>query len=700
MRERERENRDQNQNHDEENGGGMIAVILFVLGAMALITPFILTKLDMGNLIATIVMEVVGVLLIGVGAFAMMFKKFYIIPQSYQAVVRTGKNSKKKEDGVSNIEVFIGSGAWCIPIFHKYTIFNFATHVFQIDRLGDKALICADFILADISATFKVSVPQDANSVLKFLAACGSRDPNDVASYEKLVNDTLDTALRDACTTKEYTAVFNGRLEVGSEIQESVKDDLPLMGIQLESAKLTDVNQTREDFYNPNNAQHAVGRTKIVNTIEEQRKLVNDKKLDTDELVRTKEVENKKAILTLNMNEAKAQAEQERDVEMAQALSNKEAETFRIEQEEETAKREIEKAENLAKRDIEKERATQMAEAEKKTKVIGAQKLEQIADVDRQQALDVATKKKEQVTKVAEVESAKAEELALREKEIAIAEQEEKRAQAESLRLAAEKTKEQNAQAVLTVEAIEAAKREKEQQVIQAQSEAEKDYVKTQREADAEAYRAKAIAEGKKAAAEADYMAVTKAAQASKEAEELRAAGQKAREMVAVQVAKEQVDVDKTRQMIAVDVAKQQVAVNKEQADVDRQILQQQEEFGKAGIELKLAEMRITATKEVQIAQADAQAKMMQSVSATVFGSTDDLAAMSGKFMGGMGVPMQLEGFMKALEGNPLAAAAAGAVANKVGQVVENLSKPKAAEATKTEAPAPKATEVDPKTEK
>lgn len=69
---------------------------------------------------------------------------------------------------------------------------------------------------------------------------------------------------------------------------------------------------------------------------------------------------------------------------------------------------------------------------------------------------------------------------------------------------------------------------------------------------------------------------------------------------------------------------------------------------------------------------------MMQSVSATVFGSTDDLAAMSNKFMSGMGVPMQLEGFMKALDANPMAAGVIGQVTEKVGKVVEKLAAPKA----------------------
>jgi len=40
--------------------------------------------------------------------------------------------------------------------------------------------------------------------------------------------------------------------------------------------------------------------------------------------------------------------------------------------------------------------------------------------------------------------------------------------------------------------------------------------------------------------------------------------------------------------------------------------------------------------------------------------------------MSGMGLPMQMEGFMKALEGNPLAAGVVGQVAEKVGNVAQS----------------------------
>ena len=672
------------RNHDE-NSGGLIAVSLFIFGFLCIAAPIVLSVFDFSNMIATLVLEGLGLVLIVLGAYAMMYKKFFIIPLSYQAIVRTGKNGKRKDgdviikeetdDGkkiiaeVGNMEVFIGTGAWCIPIFHKYFIFDFATHVLSIDRKEKFALICNDNILADVSATFKVSVPQNRESVLKFLAASGSRDPNLKETYEELVNDTLDTALRDTCTSKEYAQVFNGRVEAGSEIEKSVGDDFPKMGIQLESAKLTDVNQTNEEYYNKSNAQHAIGKTKIVNEIEDQRLAVETKKLKTQEEVRRKTVEKEKAVFKLDLDEATAKANKERDekkveaaaekeVKNAQAEANKEAETFAIEQRQETEQREIEKQE-----------AIETAEAAKEAKVIEAEKLKEVADVQKTQAIDVANKQKEQATKVAEVSSEKAEDLAKRQQQIEIAKKEKEQADAEADKLASEKIKEENAQAVLTVTEVKSAERAKQKMVIDAQADAEADLESKKKAADAEAYKIERDAEARETSAKADYGAKVKGAEAVLIEKEKAAAGDEATQMVAVNVKEAQVAVDKKEKMIVIDVAKEQVTVNKEQVAVDKQALEQTEQFGKAGIDFELSKLQIEQTATVEIAKAGAVATMMQSVKANVYGSPDDLTKMATKFADGMSVPNLFEGLLHGLKDNPLTNAAVKSITAKAGEL-------------------------------
>jgi hypothetical protein len=200
-------------------------------------------------------------------------------------------------------------------------------------------------------------------------------------------------------------------------------------------------------------------------------------------------------------------------------------------------------------------------------------------------------------------------------------------------------------------EAIAQAERER------AAAEAQLAKAEAQRETDAEAYRLQKEAEGKKAAADAEAEAVTKKANAEAAARKALAEG------------------DKAIQMVPVDVAKEQVGVKQREVEVLQQELEARAQHGAAAQQYELERLRITKEAEIRIAGAQAMATFGGKIEATIVGTPEDVSTMTQSYMRGMGVARTIDGFLggateQALEGvegvgQKLAALVAAALAPK-----------------------------------
>jgi len=630
------------QLRDEARGGsgGVLGLMLWFIVSLALIIcPFLLPAFiegfKMGSLAQLICMSV-GIVSLVLMSVVVVITKLYQKASANRSLVRTG---------MGGIKVILDGGILYIPVLHKLLGINLETMRLDVKREGAKeALITADNLRADLAAQFYIKVQPTEEDITNAARSLGDRSVDDT-SVKELVFDKLVSALRTVAAKSTLFELNSEREKFAKDVKLAVEADLKHNGLTLESVTISGLDQTPVAVLDANNVFDAQGRRRIAEITQKANVERNTLERDAEQAIQTKDVSTRKAVLMLDLEKQRAEAEQGRDVANAKAEAGRKAAEFKIGQEQ-----------AIAQADVEKQRAIEATKIEAQQRLIATNQAKELADVTRQQAVETAGVAKQRAVEVA-----------TRDQQIAIAAKEAERATADAKRLEAEADREKAAQSVKMVETVQSAEREKEKSVIAAKAEAEKVFVKQQRDADGEAYKLKALADGKKAAAEAEAYAKIKGAEADQQAAEKRAAADKATQTVPVDIAAKQVEVEKSRQMIAVDVARQQVEVKKQQVAVDRQELEQREQFGKAAIGFELDKLRIVKTAEIQIATAQALGQMTQRAEMTIFGDPTTLAIMTEKYAGMMGFGKQVEGFYAGLGDGPARQAVDGAVSAATG---------------------------------
>lgn len=571
----------------------MITLVLFLLGFAMICAGFI----PQVPLFGGIILGVVGVVILGFATYVTMYKKFFRVATGSEAVIRTGGIGKWKTD---KPVVAIAQGMWVFPKIHQYKVYKFQQLVFTAKKIDELSLLCRDMLLANVEATFKVCVPKNEEAVLKFYNAVGDdRDINSKETMEELVLDTLDASLRDACTGKEYDAVFNGRDAIAGEIENSVKDDFGKIGVELSVSKLTNVSPTGKDYYNAENPQHAKGLTLIVEITQGERLKVESKVLDTNKQIKEKTVATQKLELELDRDREFANSAQKREIAVQQAQDKKTAD-----------ENVIAMAEVVEKRQIAKDMAVEV-ETVAKERNIETQK------VSKQQAIETAN-----------VEKTKAIEVANRDREISIAEKDAMLAAAEEAKNIAEAKAVEAEQKIVTVREVAEAKRDSEKVLIKQEAASEQELIKAKKAAEADAYAVERKAEADKTAAEANFLAQTKAAEAALDVATKTAAGEKAKRMVAVEVAKEEVAV----RQAGVEVTEKELKVKTQNLEIT--------------VELEIKRETIIAFKEIGIAEAKAKGEALSKANLQIFGDTNTLENIQKAYFKGSSMTEMLRGFM------------------------------------------------------
>ena len=133
--------------------------------------------------------------------------------------------------------------------------------------------------------------------------------------------------------------------------------------------------------------------------------------------------------------------------------------------------------------------------------------------------------------------------------------------------------------------------------------------------------------------ADAEAEAIRKKAEAEAEAERQRALGEKAKAMVPVEVQRAQVDVDRDRVETVI-----------------KPELEAREKHGAVAQEFEIAKLRVAADKEVQVAFAEASAKLFSKLEATLYGTADDMTRIMESVVKGQRFAKTLEGFTDAAD--------------------------------------------------
>jgi uncharacterized membrane protein YqiK len=413
------------------------------------------------------------VVAIVVAIIVWLFHWLYLRSSKERAFVRTGMGGQK---------VVMNGGAFVLPIVHDVIPVNMNTLRLEVSRGRDKALITKDRMRVDVIAEFYVRVQAATEAIASAAQTLGQRTMQPELLKELLEGKFVD-ALRTVAAEMSMEELHERRGEYVKRVRSTVAEDLLQNGLELESASLTQLDQTQMEFFNPSNAFDAEGLTRLTEQIERRKKIRNDIEQDTMIQIRNKNLEAEKQSLEIERESENARLQQERELEIARAgqraaLTQERAEKQQLaDRAEITAREQVERARIETDRVLESERIAKEREIEE-------------AEIERRKALELA----EQQRAIAVAEQSKA--------------QSEAQAAADRARALAATEEEK----VFTARETEMAARRKAIELIGAAQEAER-----------QALGLKVAAEAERLAAADRGLAIRAHAEAEAEAEKIRA---------------------------------------------------------------------------------------------------------------------------------------------------------------------------------
>jgi uncharacterized membrane protein YqiK len=530
---------------------------------------------------------------------------FYRRTSADQAFVRTG---------LGGSHVVLDGGSTVLPFFHRVLEINLKTMKLGVNPRGQNALITRDNLRANVLAQFYIRVQADREHILNAARSLGESSVN-AEAVEELVSEKLVSALRAISSQMDLFEIHTKRDDFAERVKEHVKSDLEANGLLLESVTISELDQTDPGELSDNNVFDAQGKRKITEITAAAAVERNNLEREAERARKMRDVETRQQILELDRKQAFAEAQQATEIAKVRAEKEREAQEVMIVQQ-----RQIE----LAK--IEKDKQLQAMEIARQGSV-------EIARNQQQQAVAAAQIAREQELQMATVERDKSVALAERQKQIAVAEQEASRAKAEAAVLRATAEREAAGQEVHTVAQLAEAEREANKKLIAARQQIEQDKLAQQTAADVEAY-------GRIKQAEADSEAAHKQAEARQRLAETEA---QAKEMIARG--------DKAQQMVAVEVAREQVNVEGARVQLERQQLENRQEFAEAGIKLEVQKLSIQAGRDVQIEFAKALASFLGNGHMTLYGTPETASTMLDKMSAGFGLRQMVDGFVSGPSG-------------------------------------------------
>ena len=401
---------------------------------------------------------VAGVIVVTLMIIAFILTRLYTRASKEVSFVRTGMGGES---------VILNGGAFVLPVLHEVIPVNMNTLRLEVRRADNEALITKDRMRVDVKAEFYVRVRPLKESIATAAQTLGMKTmaPGEL---KELVEGKFVDALRAVAAEMQMEELHEKRVDFVQRVQRAVSEDLAKNGLELETVSLTGLDQTKFEYFNPQNAFDAEGMTLLTRTIQERLKLRNDIEQETDLAIKTKNLEAERSRINIVREEAYAKLEQEREISIRRA-----EQASNIATEESMKQREAEEAKIAAQREIDLKR-------------INAERDIKNQDIMKEQALEQAN-----------IERQKAIELAEQERQIAVAEKSRAESVAKSEADKARALAVQQAENVISVREREIAERAKAVRLIKASEEAEKDAidikVAAQAEKQAAADRAEAV---------------------------------------------------------------------------------------------------------------------------------------------------------------------------------------------------------------
>jgi uncharacterized membrane protein YqiK len=563
-----------------------------------------------------------GLIFSGGFGYLFLYFKIYHRASANEAFVRTGKSGSK---------VVLDDGIFVVPFLHEIVPVSLETMKLEVERRGPDALITKDNLRVDVKAEFYLKVRAVEEDILNAARSLGEKSV-DSSSVSQLVFEKLVSALRSVAATKDLIELHTQRDAFASSVLNVVVNDLQQNGLTLESVTVSRLDQTAQDLLSDSNIFDAQGKKKITEIT--QAALIERNRIERDAQreIATKDVATRQEVLTLERTKAEAEATQAKEVANVQSQRRRETEEFAIEQE-----RAIKEAE------IQRDLAVQAASIDRDRSLIARQREMQETDIEREKAIAAANIAKQQAIEVQE-----------RQKQATLAEQEAIRAKAEQTALLAQAQREAAEQEVIKVQQLAEAEREAQKKLIAAQQTIDQEKIKRQTEAEVAAFTQIKQAQAAQESAEKEAQAKLRLAQADAEAKELAARGERAMQMIPVEVEREKIEVEKAR------------------VEVERQALENKQTYSEAALSYELKKLEIEVQRDVQVAMAQSIGEFMSKGNFNIYGDPQTMSQMMNQYTKGLGFGALVNG---AMNGTPEGTRTVlGGVAKEVMGIIERFT--------------------------
>src|SRR6204780_825743 len=255
--------------------------------------------------------------------------------------VRTGFGGEK---------VVMGGGALVLPIVHDVTEVSMNTLRIEVRRAGEKSLITRNRMRVELIVEFFLRVIPTADAVATAARTLGNRTLNP-ENLRDLVQGRFVDAMGAIAAQMTMEEIHEHRADYIRGVRALVAESLTANGLELETASLTNLDQTDIKLFNPSNAFDAEGMTQLTEEIETRKKKRNDIEQDTIIAIRAKNLEAEKLALTIDRESEYARLEQEREIAVRRAQQRAEVALEKADRE-----RDIEEAQIRSKEAIDKAR--------------------------------------------------------------------------------------------------------------------------------------------------------------------------------------------------------------------------------------------------------------------------------------------------------------------------------------------------------
>jgi uncharacterized membrane protein YqiK len=302
--------------------------------------------------------------------------------------VRTGFGGEK---------IVMGGGALVLPIVHDVTEVSMNTLRIEVRRAGEKSLITRNRMRIEVIVEFFLRVIPTPDAVATAARTLGNRtlDPE---SLRDLVQGRFVDAMGAIAAQMTMEEIHEHRADYIRGVRSLVAESLTANGLELETASLTNLDQTDIKLFNPSNAFDAEGMTRLTEEIETRKKKRNDIEQDSIIAIRAKNLEAEKSALAIERESEYARLEQEREISVRRAQQRAEVAAEKAGRE-----REIEEAQISAQEAVERARIRHGL-AISSENIARDQELERL-EIQRKQTLEVEEQNRVVAIAVNEVEN-------------------------------------------------------------------------------------------------------------------------------------------------------------------------------------------------------------------------------------------------------------------------------------------------------